>query len=333
MLSVVAAALFEVVTLAEGVHVALVRPDVPSYAFANALVIEDDESVTVVDTHQLPSAAEELIDTIVERTGKPVAYVVNTHWHGDHVYGNQVYRRRFPDVRIVGHRSIADDLASRGRAFLEEELEALPASIEERSGWLESGTGPGGEPLTDALRERIEVSLRLRRGYLEELQSLELVPPDVTFDDELELERPGRTIRLIHMGPAHTRGDVVVFLPDAGIAAVGDLLEEGAFPYFGDATPSGWAEALNRIGALEADVLVPSHGSVQRDRRLLQYHFRLIRGMQHEVEVAVLRGRTKEQILDEIAMEGFLEDLPGSEANVRIAVEKVYLEEIGELDP
>lgn len=332
-LLVLAAAAFEIVTLTQGIHVAIVQPEPPMYVFANALIIEDDEAVTVVDTHQSPSAAAALIEEIAKLTPKRVGFVINTHWHGDHVYGNQVYRERFPDVVIIGHESVGEDMETRGQAYLDEELQALPDSIRQRAEWLRSGNGPDGTPLTDDLRARVETSHRMRSEYLEELKGLVLTPPDRTFTDELVLRRPGRTIQLIAMGPAHTRGDVVVFLPDDGIAAVGDLLEDGAFPYFGHATPSGWAEALNRIGELDAPVLVPSHGAVQRDRKLLQFHFRLIRSLQHEVEVSVLRGLSLEQTQERVTLEGFTADLPGSEDNVRTAVEKVYLEEKGELEP
>lgn len=330
---VVAAAAFEIVALAEGVHVALVQPEPPSYAFANALIIEDDETVTVVDTHQSLEAAATLIDEIAKLTSKPVGFVINTHWHGDHVYGNQVYRDRFPGVIFIGHRATRDEMLSVGADRLAEELGSLPGSIEQRAQWLASGTGPGGEPLDEDLRQRIETSHRLRSGYLEELRALTLTPPTLTFDDELTLRRPGRTIRVLHFGPAHTRGDIVVHLPDEGIVAVGDLLEQGAFPYFGDAYPAGWEKALNGIGALRATTTIPSHGGIVRDPRLLQYHFRLLRALRHEVEVAILRGFTLDQTQEKVTLSGFVAELPGSEEGVRTAVERMYLEQTGELDP
>ncbi len=329
----VAAAAFEIVALAEGVHVALVRPDPPSYAFANALIIEDDETVTVVDTHQSLEAAEALIDEIATLTSKPVAFVINTHWHGDHVYGNQVYRDRFPEVIFIGHRATRAEMLSAGAARLSEELESLPGSIEQRAQWLASGIGPSGEPLDVDLQQRIETSHRLRSDYLEELRELTLTPPTLTFDKELTLKRPGKTIRVIHFGPAHTRGDVVVHLPDDDIVAVGDLLEEGAFPYFGDAYPAGWEKALNGIGALRATTTIPSHGGIVRDPRLLQFHFRLLRSLRHEVEVAILKGLTLDQTKEQVTLSGFVADLPGSEEGVRTAVERMYLEQTEELEP
>ena len=239
------AAAFELVQLDEGIYAALVDPQPPMYVFANALILIDDEAVTVIDTHQSPSAAEALIAEIRGLTAKPVRFVVNTHWHGDHVYGNQAYLEHFPGVVFIGHHTIREDMLERGAARLAEELRTLPDTIGERKGWLDSGRGPDGEVMTAELRERVDYSYRMRRDYLAELRGLELRPPQLTFGRELVLHRPGRTIRLLYFGEAHTRGDVVVHLPAEKILAVGDLLED-AFPYFGDGYPSGWADVLER---------------------------------------------------------------------------------------
>ena len=91
------------------------------------------------------------------------------------------------------------------------------------------------------------------------------------------------------MCEAHTRGDVVVHLPAEKILAVGDLLED-AFPYFGDGYPSGWADVLERIGRLDASVILPSHGPLLRDRELLTMETRLLRTLVDEVAGARGRG-------------------------------------------
>ena len=88
-------------------------------------------------------------------------FVISTHWHGDHVYGNQVYRDPFPEVVFVGHRTIREDMLELGGEMLAEEIETLPETIRHRETWLSSGTGPDGEELTAELRERIEYSHRV----------------------------------------------------------------------------------------------------------------------------------------------------------------------------
>ncbi len=320
------AAAFELVQLDEGIYAALVDPQPPMYVFANALIVIDDEAVTVIDTHQSPSAAEALIAEIRGLTAKPVRFVVNTHWHGDHVYGNQAYLEHFPGVVFIGHHTIREDMLERGAARLAEELRTLPDTIDERKGWLDSGRGPDGEVMTAELRERVDYSYRMRRDYLAELRGLELRPPQLTFGRELVLHRPGRTIRLLYFGEAHTRGDVVVHLPAEKILAVGDLLED-AFPYFGDGYPSGWADVLERIGRLDASVILPSHGPLLRDRELLTMETRLLRTLVEEVAAARGRGLSLEQAKTSITLDAFREHFPsGFDAGVAAAVERAFQE-------
>ena len=72
---------------------------------------------------------------------------------------------------------------------------------------------------------------------------------------------------------------------------------------------------------------MPAHGAVQRDNKLLQWHFRLMSALQHDVEVAVLQGLTLEEIQERVTLTGFVSELPGSEEGVKIAVERAYREQ------
>ena len=261
---------FELVELAPNVHVALVTPDPPRYVFANALVVIRERDVVVVDTHQSPSAARVLIDEIARLTPLPVRYVVNTHWHGDHVYGNQSYAERFPGVEFVGHVNTRADVEAKASEALREEIAELPASIAAREEWLRTGQGPNGQDLTDEEMERGRRSSRLRREYLEELKGLRLTPPDITFEDRLTLSDPSLPVELLYLGPAHTRGDVVLYLPEQRILAVGDLLEDGLPWVDENSTPEGWATVLESLSELDVDIIVPAHGPVLRDRGLLE---------------------------------------------------------------
>lgn len=289
---------FELVELAPNVHVALVTPNPPRYVFANALVVIREHDVVVVDTHQSPSAAQVLIDEIARLTPLPVRYVVNTHWHGDHVYGNQSYAERFPDVEFVGHVNTRDDVESKASEAVREEIESLPASITAREEWIRTGVGPGGQLLTEEQVEQVRRSARLRSEYLEELKGVRLIPPDVTFDDRLVLDDPSVPVELYYFGPAHTRGDVVVYLPTQKILAVGDLLEN-ALPWVDEnSTPAGWAQVLERVSELDVDLLVPAHGPVLRDRVLLAGELDFMQAAATVARRAIESGLTMEETLE-----------------------------------
>lgn len=260
---------FEIEPLADGVYAALVvdRPD--AYAFANSLVVIGDEGVLVVDTQQSPQAAQELIRLIGDLTDLPVRWVVNTHWHGDHVYGNVAYRDAFPGVRFLAHPATVLGMREEGAAQRAEELATLPETIEARERWLDEGVLPDGRELTPDLREQVVYSLDLRRDYLASLRELVIVEPEGAIEARHRIDLGNRVVELIPLAPAHTAGDLGVWVPDGGVLAVGDLLEEAPPWIDGAASLAGWAEALDRIASEEASLILPSHGGVQRDSSLL----------------------------------------------------------------
>jgi glyoxylase-like metal-dependent hydrolase (beta-lactamase superfamily II) len=93
-----------------------------------------------------------------------------------------------------------------------------------------------------------------------------LAPTLAVGDGGLTLRRPGVTVEILHFR-AHTRGDLVVFVREAGALLTGDLLDE--LPYFGDGYPREWASTLDRLAALDFEVVVPGHGGVVRGKELL----------------------------------------------------------------
>lgn len=96
----------------------------------------------------------------------------------------------------------------------------------------------------------------------EELASVEIDPPDRTIDDEATIEVDGRLVELRYLGRGHTDNDIVIRVPDVGILFAGDLLENGAPPYFGDGFPMDWPGTVERLAAMVQGSVVPGHGDV-----------------------------------------------------------------------
>ncbi len=93
---------------------------------------------------------------------------------------------------------------------------------------------------------------------------IEVRPPDVTFSGAMTLHLGDRAVELIHVGPAHTRSDVVVWLPDERVLFAGDIAFAGGQPFLVEGSVAGYPVALARIRELEPEVLVPGHGPVCR---------------------------------------------------------------------
>ncbi|MGD9905124.1 MAG: MBL fold metallo-hydrolase [Vicinamibacterales bacterium] len=218
----------------------------------NASIVVNDDDVLVVDTHMSPGGAWALREELKAITPKPVRYVINTHWHWDHAHGNQIYG---PEVEVIGHEYTRQRLAAgdstRGRSW-EFFITPLPGRIAELEGRI-AKTADAGE------RTKLEAQLAVLRTQLEGTNAIAVRPPTVTLTDQLTLHRGGREIRLLHLGRAHTGGDVVVFLPKERVVVTGDLLAEGP-SYLGDSFIPDWIQTLERLRGLDFDTTLPGHG-------------------------------------------------------------------------
>jgi glyoxylase-like metal-dependent hydrolase (beta-lactamase superfamily II) len=289
--------IFDYPQLAPGVWAAVLREKGP-YAVTNSLIVVSDDGVLVVDTQQSEAAVQEVIAKIRELTDRPVRWVVNTHEHLDHVGGNDAYRRAFgTEVAIVGHRVQRDAVDVGTRAALANETERRATELGERRRQF---ANLRDDPiLSDGLKAQMERELQVLQAYLADLRVLELRPPDATFESLQVLRLGAREVHLVHPGPAHTQGDVAVWLPSEGILAAGDLLEDGLSIVGETSTPMGWAAALERLARLDVKVLLPAHGAVQ-DRRLLDRQANLFGTLVREVRAARQEGLTLDQAWDRI---------------------------------
>jgi glyoxylase-like metal-dependent hydrolase (beta-lactamase superfamily II) len=195
----------------------------------NIGVVQGADALLVIDTRCHDREAGELLDDLRVFGTKPIRWVVNTHWHFDHSFGNAaVARAAGPRLEIWGHRVMRDELIA----------------------WA------------DEAKERWGAA---RPDWVDDFAAVEIVPPDHLVDDVAVIDLGDRAVRMQHYGPAHTGGDLVTFVDDVGVVFAGDLVEEGAPPSFGsDCHPFGWpvcnAAMLEQI-APHATV-VPGHGDV-----------------------------------------------------------------------
>ena len=231
--------------------------------FCNAAVVVNDNDVLIVDSHVSPEAARSLLNELKAITTKPVRYVVNTHFHFDHSSGNQAYG---PGVEIIGHQFTREMLTRgaslRGRAF-DRYIGSLPATIARLKSQADTTKDTTAK---SALARRIVTQEAFKR----ETDTIRATPPTVSFDHALTLFRGGREIRLYFLGRGHTGGDIVVHLPRERVLVSGDLLLPGV-PFGGDGFFTEWPETLERIKALDFDVVLPGHGAPFRDRERITY--------------------------------------------------------------
>lgn len=302
---------FEVRKLAEGVYAAIRKEPLGLWFEANVVFVINDDDVLVVDTNISHASAREVIAALRKLTPKPVRYVVNTHWHEDHIIGNQVWREAFPGVEFIGHASALKDLGATGAANRKQSVEGGPGLIKLMRDSLEKNKSLAGGELTDEERAGYAETARLVERYVAEAPRFQIIPPTLTVEDRLTLHRGNRVIEIRHLGRAHTAADLVVYLPKENIVIAGDLVV-WPVPLVGSTSyPADYGATLVALLALRPAIIVPGHGPVMRDDAYVKLMVRLLAAIKQQVEAAVARGETLEQTRRSVNLAEFRQAFAG----------------------
>lgn len=284
----------EVTKLAEGVYAALYSEMIDDPVQSNALIVIGDDGVAVVDSHYTPAAARATIAEIRRLTPLPVRYVITTHWHDDHVFGNQAYREAYPGVVFVAQKAAREAMVGGSANHAATLIKSYADAIASTEAALASGRDAEGKALEADARADATVMLPIYREYLEQFQKVSVVVPSLTFDRELTLHLGKREVRAMSLGTGNTPGDAVIFLPEEKIAAVGDLVVHPV-PFIYGGFPASWVGVLGAVKALEPAMIVPGHGPVMRDFVYLDRVSALMQEMAAQASAAVARGLTLEE--------------------------------------
>jgi len=299
--------------LGEGIFAALQPADV-RFNDANVTVMINDSSVVVVDAPADRDAIDELIDEIDRRTSKPVRYVINTHWHGDHTQGNARYRQRWPEVRFIGHSSLTRDIVERAAADHQAKVARYTEQVPLAESQLEKGLSIGGTEMTAEQMERQQQAIVDGKRWLAQNRDLPWLTPNLAFDERLILDDDGRRIELHHFA-AHTDGDTVVYLPEEGIVLTGDMLDD--MPFAGHGHPTKWIAALATVERWEFETIVPGHGPLFRGKEQLLLVKGLFEALVGQVRVGVAAGRSLEELRVEVDLTAWREALGRDDAGRR----------------
>ncbi|HEV7889096.1 MAG TPA: MBL fold metallo-hydrolase [Pyrinomonadaceae bacterium] len=329
----------EIVKIADGVYGAIFSEPRMDPVESNSLIVVGDDGVLVLDANRTPAGARAVIAEIRKLTDKPVRYVVNSHWHDDHIFGNQSYKEAFPQVEFVAHRNTREDMEKLAAPHIQGGVNRFTKALADAETQLSTGTKPDGSKLTDKEREQLSVELKVYKDVLPELKTIHLVLPTVTFDQRLTLYQGGREIQILYFGRGNTRGDVAVYLPRERVLATGDLLVHPV-PFAYGSFLGEWIQAMKKLRELDAAVIVPGHGPLMRDKEYLDTVIALLESVTSQVQDAVKRGLTLEETRKAVNLESFRRRLAGDDAVrletfddsiIRVGIERAYKEAKGEL--
>ena len=188
----------------------------------NAGIVVGDDAVAVIDTGTIESEAREILAAVASVTDKQVRYVINTHYHGDHSFGNWWF---LPAI-VVGHGACRLRLV-----------------------------GDGGESHRKMMARFVPMAA-------EQIEAVPVVAPTLTFEQQCRLRLGERVLRLDFFGRAHTDNDIAIAVEGQGVNFAGDLIEESGPPVAFEAFPAEWGPTLRRLQAVAESRFVPGHGRV-----------------------------------------------------------------------
>jgi cyclase len=325
--------------IAEGVYATEFADPVDAAMNGNGVVIVNDSDVLVIDTQDTPEAARRVIAQIRKITRNPVRYVINTHFHGDHHFGNQVYRAEYPGVEFVTHPYTREDLIKEELPGLRAWTDSgLPKEIDSYESRLASGKASSGTPLTDAQRSYLKTEISRDKWWLGQLRQEHPITAGLTVADSLVFERGARRILVRFLGRGNTRGDLTVYLPSEGVLVAGDLLVNPA-PYGFGSFLGDWIKVLDQLRALPVKVIVTGHGPIEHDFTYLNRVRALLSSTLSQAQAAVAKGLDLEATRKAVNLDSLRTEFVGSDprraavfdANYTVpAVERAWLEARGD---
>ncbi len=287
---------FDTVKIAEGVYT-VIRKDPPGFAVeSNSVFIIGDKDVIVVDAQSNIAKTKEVLAALKKLTKNPVKYVVNTHWHDDHIIGNQVYRDAFMDVEFIAHAKTRAYLPTTGMANREKFHQGIPSFLDQLRNLVKTNKNFRGEPLNEEERISLLSDIFLGEGYMTVPKGFEPILPTITIDEKLTLYQDKHKIEIKYLGRGHTSGDIVIYLPQNNIVIAGDLIVYPVPFIGGDQSHVGdWGATLEKLLELKPTIIIPGHGPIMRDDSYTKLVTRLMNSVKEQTSIAVARGETLEQ--------------------------------------
>jgi glyoxylase-like metal-dependent hydrolase (beta-lactamase superfamily II) len=253
----------------------------------NVTAVVGDDGVLVVDTGHFPEATRRIIARIKKITPKPVRWVVNTHWHSDHIRGNRLFAEAWPGLAIIGTEATRAQFANPG---VQDELGFMEGQAKQVRELLASGK------VTDEKK---------RAYYTSALRELEVFGPDIagakplasnlTFRERLTVHLGGRDAQVLFLGRGNTEGDTLVWLPESKTLMTGDLVVFPA-PYAFGSFFSEWGPTLRKAIALGPTTIVPGHGPVMHDDSYLRLVADAVETVSSQVGALQKQGLAVEEV-------------------------------------
>ena len=334
---------YDLQKIADGVYSFIAPESDSGVVQSNCTVVIGEDAVLVVDTGQFPSLAERMVADIKKLTGKPVRYIINTHWHFDHVWGNGVFRAAYPGVAIISTEFTRELVESESPKYIANQPATNTKQAADLRKLISAGKLPDGRAITDEMKQSFKRSADTLEHINAEFPLTINTPPTIGFEKELTLNLGKREVKVMWLGRANTGGDAIVWLPGAKILMTGDTVVYPA-PFAFGSYMSEWPVTLQRMLDLNQVTIIPGHGPVMHETSYLKTLIELFQALFAQVKAATAQGLTLDEIRKKVSMDDYKQRFEGF-ANTALmrksgfrsflgpAIDRAYQEATGKLKP
>jgi cyclase len=225
-----------------------------SPVFSNAGVIDTGDQILIFDTFNSYLAAEDLRRDTEILTKRLVDYVIISHAHSDHWMGNQIF---VDHAKLLATRRTQDAMMAWLLDFKADQKN--PEEFNAYIGETEKNLAAAKDP---RMKAHLSWTLKIIQHEFDILAFTDPQIPNNSFDTKLDIYGTDALVKLVALGPGHSKDDVILALPEDKIAFIGDLGFFETHPYLGDSDPARWVATLNDLIKTKIQLFIPGHGPV-----------------------------------------------------------------------
>jgi cyclase len=281
------------------VHVFEAAEGTTAVVNGNVVAIVGRDAVMVVDTGQFPGIARRIVSELKAITQAPVRYVVNTHWHGDHLLANSAFKQAWPGAKVIAHPHTIE----RGAAMYTDYAKRTPGRLVSAVGSMKTRREASK---SDDEKLWLDRTLACIEAAQAEIPNTSYLPPDTAFTGDMKADLGGVTAHVRHIGPGNTPGDLIVWVEEDRVVASGDMIV-APIPYAIGSDLEPWIGTLGALAALDAAVLVPGHGPVMRDPSYARDVHALIRSTHEQLTAMRAKGLSRDDAIAKLDTAAFRE--------------------------
>lgn len=316
---------FERVAVADGIVAYVANESPGGVVQGNITVISGKDASLVIDSGQYPALARRVAADMRASRLPPAKFLLNTHWHGDHLLANFVFDEAFPGLVVLQHAETARLGPPNYGDWGPKKVEELVAYAGKMDTAAQKGVTSKGVKLDEDMRESFRVDARLIRAWAESSKESRWEAPDITLTADTGVDLGGRVVSLRHLGNANTTGDMVAWDAQTKTLVTGDIVVHPT-PYSFGSWHSDWIDTLQKMRDLQPAHLVPGHGAVMQDDAYLALLQDLLAETRKQVRAAVDAGKTLDDVRKEITLAEFETRFAGDNVERRRAFRQFYLQ-------